>query len=112
MKTKSLHRSAFFNPRVLISFAFCTIGVLLALLAFAFYPGGNALAAPKQQQNQAAVPALAQESANQADASARGDKPTGPASGPAPSAVDAAFTFDNTGSLNTPRGGHTTTLLP
>ena len=37
-------QSAFFNPRVLISFAFCSIGGLLALFAFAFYPGGTALA--------------------------------------------------------------------
>src|SRR5450432_2593016 len=36
----------------------------------------------------------------------------GPASGPAPSAVDAAFTFDNTGSLNTARLEHTAALLP
>src|SRR5450631_1569361 len=67
MKKRSTYRSAFFNPRVLISFAFCAIGVLLALLAFAFYPGGNALAAPRPQQNQSGVPALAQESATLLD---------------------------------------------
>ena len=49
MKKKPASRSAFFNPRVLISFAFCSIGVLLALLAFALYPGATALAKGAQQ---------------------------------------------------------------
>jgi len=31
MKTKSASRSAFFNPRVLVGFVLCSIGVLLAL---------------------------------------------------------------------------------
>ncbi len=44
MKKKSASRSAFFNPRFLISFAFCAIGVFLTLLAFALYPGATALA--------------------------------------------------------------------
>jgi hypothetical protein len=34
MKTKSASRSAFFNPRVLIGFALCSIGVLLALVGW------------------------------------------------------------------------------
>src|SRR5204862_8097912 len=54
MKKQHASRSAFFNPRFLISFAFCTIGVLLALVAFALYPGGNALA----KQNQSGVAEL------------------------------------------------------
>ena len=53
MKKKPASRSAFFNPRVLISFAFCSIGVLLALLAFALYPGATALAKGAQQNQQA-----------------------------------------------------------
>ncbi|HEX7518529.1 MAG TPA: hypothetical protein VF345_14715, partial [Chthoniobacterales bacterium] len=57
MKKKSASKSAFLNPRVLISFAFCSIGVFLALLAFALYPGGNAFA----RQNQSSVPGLAQD---------------------------------------------------
>src|SRR5438105_13868270 len=36
----------------------------------------------------------------------------GPGSGPALPAAGAPFTFDNTGSLNTARHGHTATLLP
>src|SRR5439155_12187874 len=44
MNKKPTSKSAFFNPRVLIGLAFCSIGLLLALLAFALYPGGNALA--------------------------------------------------------------------
>jgi len=47
-------QSAFFTPRVLIGLAFCSIGLLLALLAFALYPGGNALA-QRPQQDQASV---------------------------------------------------------
>ena len=49
MKKKAASKSAFFNPRVLIALAFCSIGLLLALLAFALYPGGNALAQGPQQ---------------------------------------------------------------
>jgi hypothetical protein len=44
MKTKPTSQLAFFNLRVLLSFAFCSIGVLLALVAFALYPGATALA--------------------------------------------------------------------
>ena len=44
MKKKPASKSAFFNPRVLIGLAFCSIGLLLALLAFALYPGGTVLA--------------------------------------------------------------------
>jgi hypothetical protein len=44
MKKKHASKSAFFNRRILISFAFCSIGLLLALVAFALYPGGKALA--------------------------------------------------------------------
>lgn len=54
MKKNLASQSAFFNRRFLISFAFCSVGVLLALLAFALYPGANALA---QQQNQSTSPA-------------------------------------------------------
>ena len=57
MKKKSASRSAFFNPRFLISFAFCAIGVFLTLLAFALYPGATALA----RQNQADTSAVAQD---------------------------------------------------
>src|SRR5437667_2118108 len=54
MKKKAASKSAFFTPRVLIALAFCSIGLLLALLAFALYPGGNALA-QGQQQDQASL---------------------------------------------------------
>ena len=54
MKTKPASKSAGFNPRVLVSLAFCSIGLLLALLAFALYPGGAALA--QGQQEQSSVP--------------------------------------------------------
>src|SRR5438552_3364717 len=49
MKKKPAAKSAFFNPRVLIGLAFCSIALLLVLLAFALYPGGNALAQRTQQ---------------------------------------------------------------
>ena len=51
MKQKLAFQSGFFNRRVLIGFAFCSIGVLLALLAFALYPGGT-VRAQRSQQNQ------------------------------------------------------------
>src|SRR5450432_3002002 len=51
MKKKSASRSAFFNSRV-ISFVFCAICALLALLAFGLYPGGNALARQRQSSVQ------------------------------------------------------------
>jgi hypothetical protein len=74
MKKKSASRSAFFNPRVLISFAFCAIGVLLALLAFALYPGGNAFA----RQNQSAAPAVAQDSAPVLEGGLTEEQPSAP----------------------------------
>src|SRR5450432_1169162 len=66
MKKRPASRSAFFNPRFLISCAFCAIGVLLALLAFAVYPGGAALAKGRPQ-DQPTVPELAQDSATARD---------------------------------------------
>jgi hypothetical protein len=49
MKKQPASKSAFFNPGILIDLASCSIGLLLALLAFALYPGGNALAKGPQQ---------------------------------------------------------------
>ena len=60
MKKKPSSKSAFFNPRVLTGLASCSIGLLLALLAFALYPCGNALA-QGPQQDQASVPGLEHE---------------------------------------------------
>src|SRR5207302_658275 len=51
MKKKSSSKSACFNPRLLIGFIFCLAGVFLALLGFALYPGGSALA-QRPTQNQ------------------------------------------------------------
>src|SRR2546423_14064880 len=66
-KNKSASKSAFFNPRTTTGLAFCSIGLLLALLAFALYPGGNALA-QRSQQDQASGPRgpwLAQETSTE-----------------------------------------------
>ncbi len=60
MKKKSTSRSAFFNPRFLISFAFCALGAVIALFAFAAYPGGNAFA---RQEKVAAPVSVATEPA-------------------------------------------------
>jgi len=49
MKKTHTSRSAFYNLHLLISFAFCALGVLLALLAFAFYSGATAHAQTPQQ---------------------------------------------------------------
>src|SRR6478672_12196531 len=56
MKKQYSSRSAFFTPRFLIIFAFCTIGTVLALIAFAVYPGGNALAKQNQNSSPAELP--------------------------------------------------------
>ncbi|MFZ1221312.1 MAG: FG-GAP-like repeat-containing protein [Chthoniobacterales bacterium] len=50
MKKTSASRSAFVSPPVLITF--CAIGALLALIAFALYPGATARGAQVSQQNQ------------------------------------------------------------
>ena len=50
MKKKPASKSAFFNSRVLTGLAVCSIGLLLALLTFALYPGGNARAQGPQQK--------------------------------------------------------------
>src|SRR5438477_11997743 len=49
MKKKS-PKSAFLNRRVLITFAFCAIAVVLTLAAFALYPGGTVRAQGLLQQ--------------------------------------------------------------
>ena len=48
MKKKPASRSAFFNPRFLISLALFACCVLVALLSFALSPGGNARAENSQ----------------------------------------------------------------
>src|SRR5882762_1185694 len=58
MKKKPASKYAFFNTRVLLGLAFCLIGLFLALVAFALYPGGKAFA----RQNQLIVPLPAQPS--------------------------------------------------
>jgi hypothetical protein len=50
MKKKSTSKSAFFNPRALIGFGLCLIGLLLALLAYTAYPGASLLAQKPSQQ--------------------------------------------------------------
>ncbi len=49
MKNKFTSRSAFFNSRALIAFAFCLAGVFLALLALGLFPGPSALAQGSKQ---------------------------------------------------------------
>lgn len=44
MKKKSAFQSAFLNPRILIGFTFCSIGVLFALIALALFPSRPVLA--------------------------------------------------------------------
>jgi hypothetical protein len=50
MKKKSGSKSAFFNPRALIGFGLCLIGLLLGLLAYTAYPGASLLAQKPSQQ--------------------------------------------------------------
>src|SRR6476620_3527756 len=69
MKKKAATKSAFLNPRFLIALAFCSIGLVIALLAFALYPGGRALA-QGSDQNQVNNPALTQDNSSVTDAPA------------------------------------------
>src|SRR5713101_8172774 len=50
MKKTSASQSAFFNPRVLLGFVLCSLGLLLALLGFSVYSSSSASA---QAANQA-----------------------------------------------------------
>src|SRR5437660_6174796 len=50
MKKKSSSKSAFFNPRALVGFGLCLIGLLLTLLAYTAYPGASLLAQKPSQQ--------------------------------------------------------------
>lgn len=53
MRKKPASQSGFIIRRIVIGWAFCSIVVLLALLAFALYPGGTARAQGSQQNQQA-----------------------------------------------------------
>jgi hypothetical protein len=46
MKRNFVSRSAFFNPRVLISFTLCSLGLLVAILAFTTFPSTTVYAVP------------------------------------------------------------------
>src|SRR6266446_8267615 len=50
MKKKSTSKSAFFNPRSLVGLVLCSLGLLLALLAYTAYPGASLLAQKPSQQ--------------------------------------------------------------
>src|SRR5713226_8756981 len=53
---KKTSQSAFFNPRVLLGFVLCSLGVLLALLGFSLNSSTSALAAaPNQGYGQSIV---------------------------------------------------------
>jgi len=53
MKKKFTSRSAFFNPRILLSFFLCLAGGFLVLIALSMYSGPSALAQQKPRQNAA-----------------------------------------------------------
>src|SRR6266446_1432712 len=50
MKKKSSSKSAFFNPRFFVGLVLCSLGLLLALLAYTAYPGASLLAQKPSQQ--------------------------------------------------------------
>src|SRR5438105_15193948 len=66
MKKKSASKSAFFNPRFFVGLALCSLGLLLALLAYTAYPGASLLAQKPSQQ-------MTQQPGWQADASYHND---------------------------------------
>jgi hypothetical protein len=49
MKRKSASQSAFFNPRLILAFVFCSGGIFLALFGFGLFPGGLAFAQGAKQ---------------------------------------------------------------
>src|SRR6266849_9679514 len=49
MKKTSTSQSAFFNPRVLLGFVLCSLGLLLGLLGFSVYSSSSAQAATPNQ---------------------------------------------------------------
>lgn len=55
MIKKSASQSAFLNPRVLVSFGFCSVGVFLVLMALDLFPG-TAVLAKESESHQAAGP--------------------------------------------------------
>src|SRR5258708_37896883 len=57
MKKKLASKSAFFTRRVVISFAFCAVCVLVALLAFSLYSGGYAFAENPDASNNRGIAA-------------------------------------------------------
>lgn len=61
MRKKLTSRSAFLSRRVLVTFAFCLLGALLALFGFAIHPGTTALAQGPQQNRTNAGPASSDE---------------------------------------------------
>ena len=57
MKKKFTSKSAFFNPRMLLSFGICAIGILLGVIALSLSGGTSALAQkPRQDANTAVRP--------------------------------------------------------
>ena len=83
MKTKSTSRSAFFNPRVLIAFVLCSVGLLLALAGLS-KSVTDSFGNPVLKTGMAATTATAQ----------------------------TPGTWTATGSMSTTRWAHTATLLP
>lgn len=55
MKKKLASKSAFFTPRIIISLAFCAIGLFVSLFVFSIYPGGYAFAQPQAKSDKDAT---------------------------------------------------------
>src|SRR6476661_10011492 len=51
MNKTTASQSAFFNPRIVLGFVFCSLAVLLALLGFSINSTSSALAAEPDQGN-------------------------------------------------------------
>ena len=105
MKTKPSSQSAFVNPRAILSFVLCLIGVLLALIATAVYPGATVLAAkPPHARTLTAPPAMPTGPRPHAKQKVKKGRPANPRPALprtprsiAPSAVSTTFVVDDPG---------------
>src|ERR1043166_8668724 len=78
MKTKSASKSAFFNPRILLSFVLCSIAILLALVGLGLFSGGSLSAQAPNARQQSRGPTVGASYKNDISPPVRGMPPWEP----------------------------------